>query len=122
MPRFSELKGKTLISLEVKKIEDEDQVEIKTLCGKKYLMLHYEDCCEHVFVEDIAGDISDILNREILIAEEVSADASSNSGDESGTWTFYKLDTHYGGITIRWMGESNGYYSEEVSFIEVKDD
>lgn len=39
--------------------------------------------------------------------------------DESGTWTFYKFATAKGYVTVRWLGESNGYYGEDVSFCDV---
>jgi hypothetical protein len=90
--------------------------------GDKFTFYHYQDCCESVYIEDISGDLDDLVG-ELLQAEEVSNledfDESAGRTDEyygSHTWTFYKFATAKGSVTVRWYGSSNGYYSESVDF------
>jgi len=117
---FGELQGKTLASVEVA----DDKETITFLCddGSSFKLYHERDCCESVSVEDVTGDLDDLVGTPLLQAEEVS---SSNDGDrpgedsESWTWTFYKLATIKGSVTIRWLGESNGHYSEKASFVRA---
>ena len=113
------LKGKILKDIKIRGTEsilfiDEDDIG--------YEMFHDYDCCENVYIEDICGDINNLIGSEIIMAEEVTnRDLSPlNKYDESYTWTFYKFATVKGYVTIRWYGESNGYYSEEVDFA-IKD-
>ena len=117
---FSSLVGKTLTS--AKQIDD-DQIVFKTNNGEKFCLWHCQDCCESVTIEDICGDLDDIVGSPILVADEVVHDQDTNPPgikipdyQDSFTWTFYKIDTAKGGVTIRWYGNSNGYYSESVSF------
>ena len=78
-------------------------------------LYHSQDCCESVTIEDICGDLSDLSGSPIIQSEEVSGTAPDGYRDfESSTWTFYKFATIKGSVTVRWLGESNGYYSESV--------
>ena len=113
------LKGKILKDI---KIEGNENILFIDEDGIEYKMFHDYDCCENVYIEDICGDINNLIGSEIIMAEEViNRDLSPlNEFDESYTWTFYKFATVKGYVTIRWYGEANGYYSEEVDFA-IKD-
>lgn len=121
--KFAELLGETLT-----KVVGEvgaDEMLFETVSGKQFKLYHSQDCCESVRVEDIVGDLSDLIGAPILEAEDVSSSDTDPAGykvpewRDSYTWTFYKLRTINGGVTIRWLGESNGYYSESVDFARV---
>ena len=119
---FEHLKGCTLSAVENK---DEDRLVFTLLAGERYELYHSQDCCESVSIEDIVGDLEDLVGSPILMAEDVSSHENPegvkmNSQDDSFTWTFYKLATIKGYVTIRWYGESNGYYSESVDWRQLK--
>lgn len=86
--------------------------------GKVFNFYHSQNCCEHVAIEDIAGDLNDLIGSPIVMAEEVSnlEAPEFEYKSQSYTWTFYKIGTAKGNVTIRWLGTSNGYYSEGVDF------
>jgi hypothetical protein len=94
--------------------------------GDRYIMYHSQNCCEHVRIEDINGDLNDLVGSPVLQAEVVSGETRDGWEEEyqndSYTWTFYKFATIKGSVTLRWLGESNGYYSERVDFGKVEDD
>jgi len=85
------------------------------------ILEHQQDCCESVAVEDLEGDAEDLVGQVLLHAEEVvNGEEDGQSGEvddygESMTWTFYKFRTTGGDLWVRWLGESNGYYSERVT-------
>jgi hypothetical protein len=109
------LKGKTLVSL----TDEGNELIFKTTDGETYRMYHEQDCCESVVLEDVVGDLQDLVGSEILIAEEVEGESPADfEAYESYTWTFYKFATRKGYVDLRWLGQSNGWYSEGVSFVK----
>jgi hypothetical protein len=111
------LKGKVLLKIE----KSDEEIYFHTMDNEVYKMYHEQDCCENVYVEDVEGDLEDLIGSPITMAETVSNETDrENNWGGSSTWTFYKFATNKGYVTIRWLGESNGYYSERVSFIKVE--
>lgn len=88
--------------------------------GSWCCFFHSQDCCESVTIDDICGDLEDLVGSPLLVAEEVSGTAPvMEDSPESCTWTFYKFATAKGSVTVRWYGYSNGYYSERVDYVEA---
>lgn len=84
--------------------------------GREFSFFHDQSCCEHVRIVDVIGDVSDLIGLPIVEAEEVSSADAPEIDSESYTWTFYRFSTANGTVTVRWLGESNGYYGEDVSY------
>lgn len=115
-PKFSDLVGKTLQNV----IVSGDTVDFVVSDTERYRLYHSQDCCEHVSVEDVNGEITDLIGSPILVAEEnTSRDEPACPSAESFTWTFYRIATVKGWVVIRFYGESNGYYSESVDFCKL---
>lgn len=126
---ISELIGKTMSYVEKTNSLDfsnNEAIIFTVEDGQKYAMTHFQDCCESVWVEDIDNDLSVLVGSPILVANETyrdgeeEKDLSGPYNEGSSTWTFYKLATLKGWVTIRWYGTSNGYYSETAHLVKIK--
>lgn len=114
---FSDLKGCTIT--EIDGGLGDDALILTLSDGRTVTLSHNQSCCESVDIEDIAGNLEDLMDTPILDASEES-NSENPPGvpipeyQESFTWTFYRLTTIRGTVVIRWYGSSNGYYSESV--------
>lgn len=119
---YDELIGKVIVKIDnyVSASDKEDSLIFHLSNGAVYKQYHENDCCENVFVEDINGDLDDLIGSKLIQAEESTKE--DPDADESGTWTFYKFGTSKGYVTIRWYGCSNGYYSESADMIKIEDE
>ena len=86
----------------------------------KYYLYHHQDCCEYVRLVDVIGDVDNILNKEIIFAEEDGGANEpdwygNNYYDSSHTWTKFVLGTKNANVEFWFLGESNGYYGESIS-------
>ena len=75
-------------------------------------MIHHQDCCETVYLEDVVGSFEDLIGYPLLEVSESTV--NTNSADMSSTATYYNFKTVKASVQLRWVGESNGYYSETV--------
>ena len=118
---FAELIGKRITSVDGLSVGSEE-VTITCEDGSVYRMVHHQDCCESVKVEDIAGDVSDLVGLVVDARQESNSDNPPEKDYiDCFTWTFYIVQTDKGAVTIRWLGESNGYYSEKAYFERIKE-
>lgn len=122
MVKFEDLKGEVLDYVAIHKDLNADNSVIifSSKEGRLWIMTHTQDCCENVDIEEVVGSFDDLLDSPIVMAEEITSNYRVY-GNETATWTFYKLATVKGYVTLRWYGASNGYYSESVDFYEIID-
>lgn len=114
--KFEYLKGQTITGIE----HDKEEFIMTLENGQRFKLYHKQDCCETVELVEIIGDLKDIIGNPLTLCEEITEDGVLENGYDHYTWTFYKLATIKGYVTLRWYGASNGYYSESVDFMEIK--
>lgn len=118
MTSVADFVGKTAISI-TGMTKGDDEIVFRFSDGSSAKLHHVQDCCESVAVEDVCGDVDDLIGSPFLSASEETEEGDRSKWGDSSTWTFYKFATIKGSVTLRWLGESNGYYSESVDFADL---
>ena len=117
---FFDLKGQIVEEI-TGLIEGYDEVFIRTNDGT-YKLYHEQDCCEHVRIVKVIGNVDELIGKVILAEEDAGAnepDWHSKYLDESRTWTKYVLKTENASLEFWYLGESNGYYNENISIKKI---
>lgn len=123
---FEDMLGKTFekVYQQGSGIGDSDALVFQVSEDERYAMFYEQDCCASCSIEDICGDLNDLIGAPIVRAEANSNEEKEPEDapvyDDSHTWTFYRIGTNKGTVVIRWYGSSNGYYSETPCFERIK--
>lgn len=119
---IEELVGETLTHIDVD--PKEDRILLTTKSGRTILIHHDQDCCESVRIEGTDGDLRELIGKPIVQATHEAVDRGGPAPEDADTsWTRTTLTFKVDGATVisRWIGESNGYYSEDVDLKEITD-
>lgn len=78
-PEMSDFLGKTFTEI---KGGIGDDVLMFICADGVFKMYHSQDCCESVNIEDITGDLQDLIGSPILIAEESTSDKNPETAKQ----------------------------------------
>lgn len=113
---IKELVGEVLTHVDVC---GDDVIMLTTAAGRQIRIYHDQDCCESVSIESTDGDWVNLYGKVLTEVSEETEDASNEGHDDSATRTTLKFVVDGATVINRWLGSSNGYYSESISFAEV---
>lgn len=95
-----------------------DDLFFATENGDTIRFYHEQDGWENVSVDEVCGNLKDLIGLPLVIAEEIcNKDTGKHVYDKYGksyTWTVHRFATEKGSVQIRWYGSSNGQFSEKV--------
>ena len=106
---IAQLKGMTITAVIYK--EDTESLLIH-LNSHVLKMIHHQECCETVYLADVVGSFEDLIGYPLLEVSETIVDIGNEN--IAGTASYYNFKTLKSSVQLRWVGESNGYYSETV--------
>ena len=106
---IKQLKGVTITAVVYKESDESLLIHLNTHVLE---MIHHQDCCETVYLADVVGSFEDLIGYPLLEVSETIV----NNGliGESSTASYYNFKTIKASVQLRWVGESNSFYSETV--------
>ena len=114
MSDLTQMIGKTFIS--IKGTIRDNYLEFTDTEGNEYTFVGVSNGPDP-WIEDIVGDLNDLLGTPMVIAR-----VDSNDSDSFHSWTFYNFGTVNGYVTIRWCSEDARYYGARVIYMINKDE
>ena len=106
---IEQIKGMTITAVVYKETNESLLIHLNTHVLE---MIHHQDCCETVYLADVVGSFEDLIGYPLLEVSESIVDIESE--DYSSTASYYNFRTVKASVQLRWVGESNGFYSEIV--------
>ena len=115
---FSDLVGEVLDAVDIDR--EENQILLTTRSGRKFLVYHEQDCCETVAISGQDGSFDKLIGKPIVEARGFAVDTGESESDydsQTTTTLVFRVDDQT--VISRWVGDSNGYYSESVDIAEL---
>ena len=100
--------------------QNSDRVIFNFENGARIIFAHEPECCESVFLADLDENIQ--VGERLMFLEVRTQCLEPNEDHEGMTWTFITILTDKCHETMRWVGESNGWYSEKPTIIFIDKD
>lgn len=98
-----------------------NEIILTTESGRRFIIYHDQECCETVKIEDTQGNWHELVGKVITEATHRAVEREDPPPEYPDSWTRTTLTFRVDGATVitRWIGESNGYYSEDVDIAEI---
>jgi len=100
---------------------DNEEILLTTQSGRRFRVYHNQNCCENVNIVDTEGEWHTLLNKKLVEVKHTEYDdgVPPYDGCESYTKTAILFRVDDATVISRWVGTSNGYYSETVDLAEI---
>ena len=121
---IQDLAGKKIVAIDIVDDPKKDhEIRIEIEGGRVFRFYHNQDCCESVRIaapKDGDGSLLSLIGKEIReVTQEEDRDDGTDTDYDSWTKTTITFRTDSETVISRWIGESNGYYSEDVDLEEI---